>query len=150
MSSAQSIDLIVEQEVTITRVAIMTEEDAKKKETEMGRKYIIPYALYRLDGYVSANLARKTTGFSDEDLEILWKALINMFELDHSAARGKMSVRNLFVFKHDSELGECPAYKLFESVRIESNTSPARNYSDYTVTVDESSIPKGVTLLNKL
>ena len=86
---ARSIDPIVQQEVTITRVAITTEEDAKNKETEMGRKHIIPYALYRVDGYISANLARKTTGFTEEDLQLLWDAIINMFECDHSAARVK-------------------------------------------------------------
>lgn len=150
MGFARSIDPIVQQEVTITRVAITTEEDAKKKETEMGRKYVIPYALYRLDGYVSANLARKTTGFSEEDLELLWKALVNMFELDHSAARGKMSVRNLFVFKHDSELGECPAYKLFETIKVTSNANPARSYKDYDVEIEEGAIPNGVTLMRKL
>ena len=144
---ARSIDPIVQQEVTITRVAITTEEDSKKKETEMGRKHIIPYALYRVDGYVSANLARKTTGFSEEDLQLLWEAIINMFECDHSAARGKMAVRELFVFKHDSELGNCPAYQLFETVKIERiSEGPARAFSDYEVTVDEGAIPDGVTL----
>lgn len=144
---ARSIDPIVQQEVTITRVAITTEEDAKKKETEMGRKHIIPYALYRVDGYVSANLARKTTGFSEDDLVLLWEALINMFECDHSAARGKMAVRGLFVFKHESELGNCPAYKLFESINIKKRSeAPARAYSDYEVSIDEASIPSAVTL----
>ena len=89
---ARSVDPILPQEVTITRVAITTESDAEKKGTEMGRKYIIPYALYRLEGYVSANLARKVTGFSEEDLELLWQAILNMFENDHAAARGKMAV----------------------------------------------------------
>ena len=98
---ARSIDPIVPQEVTITRVAITTEEDAEKKGTEMGRKYVVPYGLYRCEGYVSANLARKTTGFSEEDLQLLWEAILNMFEHDHSAARGKMAVRELSVFRHD-------------------------------------------------
>ena len=106
---ARSVDPIVPQEVTITRVAITTEADAEKKGTEMGRKYIVPYGLYRAEGYVSANLARKTTGFSEADLELLWTAIINMFENDHSAARGKMAVRQLIVFKHDSELGNAQA-----------------------------------------
>lgn len=92
---ARSIDPIISQEVTITRVAITTEQDAENKKTEMGRKNIIPYALYRVEGYISANLARKVTGFSEEDLELLWEAIINMFEHDHSAARGKMAVREL-------------------------------------------------------
>ena len=112
LSFARSVDPIVPQEVTITRVAITTEADAEKKGTEMGRKHIVPYALYRAEGYVSANLARKTTGFSEDDLKLLWTAILNMFENDHSAARGKMAVRELIVFKHDSELGNAPAYKL--------------------------------------
>ncbi len=98
-------------------MAITTEADAEKKGTEMGRKYIVPYGLYRCEGYVSANLARKTTGFSEEDLSLLWEAILNMFEHDHSAARGKMAVRELIVFKHDSELGCAPAWKLFEAVQ---------------------------------
>ena len=145
--SGGSVDPIVPQEVTITRVAITTEADAEKKGTEMGRKYIVPYGLYRAEGYVSANLARKTTGFSEEDLELLWTAILNMFELDHSAARGKMAVRELIVFKHDSELGNAPAYKLFDLVKAQRKpeVTVARSYSDYQVTVDESSLPAGVT-----
>ncbi len=144
---AKSVDPIVPQEVTITRVAITTEEDAKKKETEMGRKHIIPYALYRCDGYISANLARKVTGFSEDDINLLWEAIINMFEVDHSAARGKMAVRDLIVFKHKDELGNCPAYKLFDSIKIERiSQSAARKYSDYSIVVDESIIPEDVTL----
>ena len=144
---ARSIDPILPQEVTITRVAITTEADAEKKNTEMGRKYIVPYGLYRAEGYVSANLARKTTGFSEEDLELLWTAILNMFENDHSAARGKMAVRELIVFKHDTELGCAPAHKLFELVKAahkDGVTSP-RSYDDYTVTVDEAHLPAGVT-----
>ncbi len=145
---AKSIDPIVQQEVTITRVAITTEEDAKKKETEMGRKHIIPYALYRVDGYVSANLARKSTGFSEDDLALLWEAIINMFEHDHSAARGKMAVRGLYIFKHASELGNCPAHKLFDTIKINKNdTTVARSFSDYTVTTREEDIPESVTLI---
>ena len=93
LSFARSIDPIVPQELTITRTAITTEADAEKKSTEIGRKYVVPYGLYRAEGYVSANLARKTTGFSEEDLALLWQAILNMFECDHSAARGKMAVR---------------------------------------------------------
>ena len=145
---ARSIDPILPQEVTITRVAITTEADAEKKGTEMGRKYIVPYALYRAEGYVSANLARKVTGFSEDDLQLLWEAILNMFEHDHSAARGKMAVRELIVFRHDSELGNAPAHKLFELVRAakrnEEITAP-RSYSDYAVTVDEAQLPAGVT-----
>ncbi len=145
---ARSIDPVLPQEITITRIAITTEADAENKKTEMGRKYILPYALYRCEGYVSANLARKTTGFSEEDLSLLWNAIINMFENDHAAARGKMAVRELIVFKHDSELGNAPAHKLFELVKVERDTSVTapRSYSDYTVTVNEAAVPEGVTL----
>ena len=146
---ARSVDPILPQEVTITRVAITTEADAEKKGTEMGRKYIVPYGLYRVEGYISANLARKTTGFSEADLELLWQAILNMFELDHSAARGNMAVRELIVFRHDSELGNAPAYKLFDLVKVarkESVTVP-RAYSDYTVFVEEDRLPHGVTCI---
>ena len=145
---ARSVDPILPQEVTITRVAITTEADAEKKGTEMGRKYIVPYGLYRAEGYVSANLARKTTGFSEEDLALLWQAILNMFENDRSAARGKMAVRELIVFRHDSELGNAPAYKLFDAVQITRNegVTVPRSYRDYTVTVAES-LPAGVTCL---
>ena len=143
---ARSVDPIVPQEVTITRVAITTEADAEKKGTEMGRKHIVPYGLYRAEGFVSANLARKTTGFSDEDLQLLWQAILNMFENDHSAARGKMAVRELIVFKHDSELGNAPSYKLFDAVHVTRAEGVAfpRSYHDYVVTVDEN-LPAGVT-----
>lgn len=144
---ARSVDPIVPQEVTITRVAITTEADAEKKGTEMGRKYIVPYGLYRAEGYISANLARKTTGFSQEDLDLLWQAILNMFELDHSAARGKMAVRELIVFRHDSEFGNAPAYKLFDRVKVERKaeiTAP-RCYADYQVWVEEENLPAGVT-----
>ena len=146
LSFARSVDTIIPQEVTITRVAITTEADAEKKGTEMGRKYIVPYALYRAEGYVSANLARKTTGFSEDDLQLLWEAILNMFENDHSAARGKMAVRELIVFKHASELGNAPAYKLFDAVTVQRRdpTTPARSYHDYTVTVSDA-LPEGVT-----
>ena len=146
---ARSVDPILPQEVTITRVAITTEADAEKKGTEMGRKYIVPYGLYRMEGYISANLARKTTGFSEEDLSLLWTAILNMFENDHSAARGKMAVRELIVFKHDSELGNAPAHKLFDLVKAERDPAVpvARSYSDYTVTVEEEKLPAGVACM---
>ncbi|NLP25889.1 MAG: type I-C CRISPR-associated protein Cas7/Csd2 [Clostridiales bacterium] len=145
---AKSIDPIIPQEITITRVAITTEQDAKKKETEMGRKHIVPYALYRVDGFISANLAKKVTGFNEDDLSLLFEAIINMFEVDHSAARGKMSTRELFVFKHESELGNCPAHKLFDLIKVEKKEGviAPRAYTDYVVTVDENSIPKDVTM----
>lgn len=142
---ARSVDPILPQEITITRVAITTEADAEKKGTEMGRKYVVPYGLYRAEGYVSANLARKTTGFSEEDLELLWDALLNMFEHDHSAARGKMAVRKLIIFRHDSELGNAPAYKLFESVHVQrkAGVNLPRSFSDYELTIDPA--PEGVS-----
>ena len=140
---ARSIDPIAPQEITITRVAITTEKDAENKKTEMGRKYIVPYALYKVEGHISANLARKITGFSEEDLELLWKAIINMFENDHSAARGNMAVRELIVFKHSNELGNAPAYKLFERVKVsrKEEVQVPRAYEDYTVEVDTESLP---------
>lgn len=143
---ARSIDPVLPQEVTITRVAITTEADAERKGTEMGRKYIVPYGLYRAEGFVSANLARKVTGFSQEDLDLLWQAILNMFENDRSAARGKMAVRELIVFRHESELGNAPAYKLFDAVHVEraDGVTVPRRYSDYTVWLDDA-LPDGVT-----
>ena len=149
---ARSIDPIVSQEVTITRVAITTEEDAAKKSTEMGRKNIVPYALYRVEGYISANLARKVTGFSEDDLELLWEAIINMFEHDHSAARGKMAVRELIVFKHSKELGDCPAYKLFDAIEASKKDGVIypRKYQDYEVKIHEEQIPDTVEMTRKI
>ena len=145
---ARSIDPIVSQEVTITRVAITTEKDAENKSTEMGRKNIVPYGLYRVEGYNSANLARTVTGFSEEDLDLLWEAIINMFENDHSAARGKMAVRELIVFKHSKELGDCPAYKLFDAVEVrkKEEIEYPRKYQDYTVQIHEEMIPDSVEM----
>lgn len=143
---ARSIDPVVSQEITITRVAITTEKDAEEKKTEMGRKSIVPYGLYRAEGFISANLARKVTGFTEEDLELLWDAIINMFENDHSAARGKMAVRELIVFKHSKELGDCPAYKLFDAVEVtrKGDVMYPRNYRDYEVTIHKEQIPASV------
>lgn len=145
---AKSVDPILPQEVTITRVAITTESDAEKKGTEMGRKYIVPYGLYRVEGFVSANLARKVTGFSEEDLALLWQAILNMFENDHSAARGKMAVRKLIIFKHESELGCAPAYKLFDSVKVErrEGIEVPRCFSDYKIEVLQE-LPQGVNCI---
>lgn len=145
---ARSIDPVVSQEVTITRVAITTEKDAENKSTEMGRKSIVPYGLYRAEGYISANLARKVTGFSEEDLELLWDAIINMFENDHSAARGKWRCAKLIVFKHSKELGDCPAYKLFDAVKVhrKEGVMYPRKYEDYVVAVDETAIPESVQM----
>lgn len=147
---ARSVEPILPQEVTITRVAITTENDAENKGTEIGRKYIVPYALYRAEGYVSANLARKVTGFSEEDLELLWQAILNMFENDHSAARGKMAVRRLIIFKHDSELGCAPAHKLFDGVKIQrkNEVEIARGFTDYIVEL-ATELPDGVTCICK-
>lgn len=149
---ARSIDPIISQEVTITRVAITTEKDAENKSTEMGRKNIVPYALYRAEGYISANLARKVTGFSEDDLELLWEAIINMFEHDHSAARGKMAVRELIVFKHSKELGDCPAYRLFDSVEVRRKEEVVypRRYQDYIVDVHREMIPDTVEMIRKI
>ena len=148
---ARSIDPIVSQEISITRVAITTEKDAAEKTTEMGRKYIVPYGLYRAEGYVSANLARKVTGFSEEDLELLWQAIINMFEHDHSAARGKMAVQELIIFRHEDELGNAPSHKLFDLVQVErkDKSKPARCYGDYQLIIAEEKLPAGVTLLRR-
>ena len=143
---ARSVDPVMPQEVTITRIAITTEKDAEKKTTEMGRKYIIPYGLYKVEGYISANLAQKATGFSEADLSLLWDAMMNMFELDHAAARGKMAARELIIFRHDSALGNAPAHKLFNLVKVERRegvTTP-RSYNDYTVTVDKDALPEGI------
>lgn len=149
---ARSVDPIISQEVTITRVAITTEKDAENKSTEMGRKNIVPYGLYRAEGYISANLARKVTGFTEEDLELLWEAIINMFELDHSAARGKMAVRELIVFKHSREFGDCPAYKLFDAVEVKKNEDVVypRKYTDYSVTIHRDQVPETVEVTRKI
>lgn len=147
LNFARSIDPILQQEVTITRVAITREED--NKETEMARKYIVPYGLYRMEGYVSAELAQRVTGFGEEDLDLLWEALINMFEHDHSAARGKMATRKLFVFKHDSKLGNAPSHVLFDKIRVEKQTSIPRSFSDYKIVVEDVAEP-GVELIEKI
>lgn len=148
---ARSIDPIIPQEVSITRVAITRDSDAEKKANEMGSKFIVPYGLYRTEGYISANLANKTTGFNEEDLELLWEAILNMFEHDHSASRGKMVVRKLIIFKHDSVLGNAPSHKLFDLIHVEKNAGviAPRAYSDYTITVNTDALPNGVTCIIK-
>ncbi len=148
---SRSIDPIVQQEVTITRQTVTKIEDAEKERT-MGRKHIVPYGLYRVEGYVSAKLANdatKGTGFSEEDLELLWDALINMFEHDRSAARGKMAARKLVIFKHDSDLGNAPAHKLFELVTVnkKAEANPPRQFADYDISV--GSAPAGVSIIEK-
>ena len=148
LTFARSIDPVMTSEHTVTRMAV-TDEKAKDKERTMGRKATVPYGLYRAHGFISAALARETT-FSEDDLDLLWEALKNMFDLDRSAARGLMAARRLIVFKHDDDLGNAPAHKLFELVKVEAKdpNRPARSFSDYEITIDESKLPKGVQLLD--
>ncbi len=148
LTFARSIDPVMTSEHTVTRMAVTDEKD-KDKERTMGRKATVPYGLYRAHGFISAALARETT-FSEDDLDLLWEALKNMFDLDRSAARGLMAARRLIVFKHDDDLGNAPAHKLFELVKVEAKdpSRPARSFSDYEITVDESKFPKGVQLLD--
>jgi CRISPR-associated protein Csd2 len=150
---SRSIDPIMQQEVTITRVAVT--EEGQDKQTEIGRKHIVPYGLYRVEGYVSAKLANakdKGTGFSEDDLALLWDALVNMFEHDHSAARGKMATRKLFVFKHASDLGNAPSHLLFERIKVErkAGVTAPRSFSDYAVTMSDAKLPEGVELIEKI
>jgi len=151
----KSIEPITPVELSITRMAVTTEKESKSQKGDnrtMGRKHIVPYALYRSEGYISAHLADKT-GFSEEDLNILWDALINMFDHDHSAARGKMNARKLFVFKHNSALGNAQAHKLFDLVKVKRSTDeekPARAFSDYEIIINKSDKPDGVELIEKL
>ena len=150
----RSMESIVPLEISITRMAVETEKEAEKQSGDnrtMGRKHAVPYALYRTEGYISAHLA-KQTGFSTDDLDLLWESLTNMFEHDHSAARGKMNARKLIVFQHNSILGNAPAHKLFDLVKVSrSNGSdkPARAFSDYKVEVDNANVPDGVVLEEK-
>ena len=142
LAFAQSLDPIVPLEISITRMAVTNEKDLEKERT-MGRKHIVPYALYRVHGFISANLAAKT-GFSDEDLQKLWQALQMMFEYDRSAARGEMAARKLIVFKHDSALGNLPAHKLFERVTVDringESGSPAAAFSDYRININREGL----------
>lgn len=148
LTFARSEEPVVPSEVSITRMAVTNEKDLEKERT-MGRKFIVPYGLYRVEGFISAPLAEKS-GFSEEDVELLWEALINMFEHDHSAARGKMSSRKLFVFKHEKRMGNAPAQKLFDLVRCRRVTEgPARAFTDYEVVLREG-CPEGVTAEEKL
>ena len=148
LTFARSIDPVMTSEHTVTRMAVTDEKD-KDKERTMGRKATVPYGLYRAHGFISAALARETT-FSEDDLDLLWEALKNMFDLDRSAARGLMAARRLIVFKHKDDLGNAPAHKLFELVKVEAKdpSRPARSFSDYEITVDESKLPEGVQLLD--
>ncbi|HEY0199386.1 MAG TPA: type I-C CRISPR-associated protein Cas7/Csd2 [Rhodanobacter sp.] len=148
---ASSIEPVVPMEVSITRMAVTNEKDLEKERT-MGRKHIIPYGLYRAHGFVSAKLAERT-GFSEDDLQLLWRSLTNMFEHDRSAARGEMAARKLIVFKHDNALGNAPAHQLFELITVrrkdDVDATPARQYADYQVEVARDRLPAGVTLEEK-
>lgn len=152
LAFAASIDPVVPLEISITRMAVTTEKEAEAQSGDnrtMGRKHIIPYGLYRAHGFVSAKLAERT-GFSGEDLELLWQALINMFEHDRSAARGEMAARKLIVFEHDSAMGNAPAHVLFDAVSVKpaqsGEISAPRHFSDYKVAIDHTAIPTGVTV----
>ena len=151
LSFAKSISPIYIQDVTITRKAKTTEDRQTMGGSEIGKKSVIPYALYRCEGYISAPLANKVTDLSEDDLEVLWTSIINMFEYDHSAARGKMCMRKLYVFKHDNILGNCPAHILFDKIDIKQNNepNPPRKFTDYTITIDEE-MPNGVELISKI
>ena len=157
MTFARSVDQIVSLEHSITRVAVATQKEAGEgKKTMFGRKHTVPYGLYVAYGFVSAFLA-KQTGFGEEDLELFWNSLINMFEIDRSAARGLMSAQKLFVFKHNNELGNAPANKLFDLVtpliKKKNTDLPARDISDYEIPTEEkikSSLPEGIELIVKI
>lgn len=151
---ARSVDPIVAQEHSITRMAVATEAEAEKQGGDnrtMGRKHTVPYGLYIAHGFVSAHLAAQT-GFSETDLALLWEALSNMFEHDRSAARGEMATRALYVFKHDSQLGNAHAHDLFSRIEIKRKEGAVvpRDFSDYTVKIIDHEWPHGVTLERKV
>jgi len=152
LTFARSVDQIVPLEHSITRMAVATPAEAEKQQGDnrtMGRKFTVPYALYRCHGFISASLAEQT-GFGEEDLKLFWDALINMFDHDRSAARGEMSTRKLIIFKHDSKMGNAPAHKLFEMITVAPLTNPARDFSDYAskiITPVQAQMPEGVTLI---
>jgi len=147
MTFGRSVDPIVTSEHSITRMAVTNEKDLEKERT-MGRKFTVPYGLYAAHGFVSAPLAGQT-GFSEDDLSLLWDSLNNMFEHDRSAARGMMSTRKLVVFKHDSNMGNAPAHALFERVqaRLKDGVTAPRSFADYDVRVDADNLPNGVSIL---
>jgi CRISPR-associated protein Csd2 len=154
LTFGRSVDPIIAQEHSITRMAVATEAEAEKQGGDnrtMGRKHTVPYGLYVTHGFVSSFLA-KQTGFGEDDLELLWQALGQMFEHDRSAARGEMSTRGLYVFKHDSELGNAPAHALFERIqpRAKDGVSVPRSFTDYDVAVNDVDMPAGVSLLRKV
>jgi CRISPR-associated protein Csd2 len=147
LTFARSIGKVLPQDLSITRVAITREADREEKETEFGRKTLIPYGLYIGHGFFSPALAQQT-GVTEDDLSLFWQALANMFEVDRSATRGLMSTRGLYVFTHDSPLGNAPAHQLFALIKVEKNGDVAapRKFEDYNVTVDEAAVPNGVSL----
>lgn len=148
---SRSIDAIFQQELSITRCTVTTEAEANEGKVHMiGKKQLVPYGLYRMEGYVSAKLAEKT-GFTKDDLELFWESLVNMFEHDHAASRGKMSARKLIIFEHKNALGCCQAHTLFDKVKVERLPSklPPRSFADYQVTI-ERAVPNGVKLIEKL
>jgi len=153
LTFARSVDPVIAQEHSITRMAVATEAEAEKQGGDnrtMGRKHTVPYGLYMAHGFVSSFLA-KQTDFSNDDLELFWQALIQMFEHDRSAARGEMSTRGLYVFKHDSELGNAPAHGLFERIQVKrkEGVDVPRSFADYDVAIQDTDLPAGVALLNK-
>jgi CRISPR-associated protein Csd2 len=152
LTFSRSLDQVNLMEHTITRMAVTTELEAEKQQggnRTIGRKFTIPYALYRCHGYISAPLAAQT-GFGADDLELLWDALVNMFDHDHSAARGQMSTRKLIVFKHNSGIGNAPAHKLFDMVQAEAISQPPRAFSDYRIRVPgQADMPLGVAVIEK-
>ena len=148
---ARSIDPIFSQDLTITRCAVTNEKDLEKERT-LGRKQIVSYGLYKMEGYVSAHLADKTTGFDENDLEILWESLVNMFEHDHSASRGKMATRKLIIFEHETALGNAPSHKLFDLIKVnrKDDSKPSRCFEDYEVIINKENLPKGVNIIEKI
>jgi len=150
---ARSIDPIVSSEHSITRMAVTTEKEAESQSGDnrtMGRKFTVPYGLYRTHGFISAPLAGQT-GFSDEDLELLFDALANMFEHDRSAARGEMTTRGLYVFRHDSSIGNAQAHSLFDRIIVtKKDDAPARQFSDYEISINENGLPDAVKLIRKV
>jgi CRISPR-associated protein Csd2 len=155
LTFARSIDQVIPLEHSITRMAVATEAEAEKQQGDnrtMGRKFTIPYAVYRCHGFVSPSLAGQT-GFNEDDLALFWESLLNMFEHDRSAARGQMATRKLVVFKHDSSIGNAHSHKLFDLVQVSRSTDesrPARAFSDYVVAVNADKLPNGVTIEEKI
>lgn len=154
MTFARSIDPIVMAEHSITRMAVATPAESEKQNGDnrtMGRKFTVPYGLYLAKGFVSAHLAAQT-GFGQEDMDLFWEALKNMFDQDHSASKGTMNARKLIVFKHSTALGNAPAHKLFDMIHIElkDKQKPARSFDDYKITIDREKLPEGVEIIDMI